>query len=308
MLSAVDLRGELRVELVDPTVGQRPPGAQISLRVGQYVVAVPADAKRPPRPYDPGPAVLVIGGLLMLADWVGLRLPLFGILPQLGLALAGAWWADRQLRLRGTAARPAIMAAAVVVAVSHTALATVTVRAPLNPAGLPSYAVVNSLDMLGLLGGLYWQSLKWAARWLLPAGVGLVLSVGWLLHPMAGNLAYLSLQATWMLPFLLSGLLLAVELERGADRYRRSLASTDASAEAEAFRRGQAAVMDLVRQARAEAHQQLGRLRATLPSELYANAQQRLEEVDRRLEQLTADGGSPWSTTTSSPGTPSPLS
>lgn len=299
MLSGLDLRGQLPVEFDDTSALRRPPGGPVRFRVGKDVLAVPADSRRPPRPYDPGPAVFLIGAGLMLADWVVLRLPLMGVLPQLALALAGTWWADRELRRKGTVARPSILVAAVLVVVSHTAIATATMRAPLNAGGLPNYAVVVSLDVMGLLGGMYWRSVSKAARCLVPAAVVLVLAVGWLLHPNAGNPAYLALQASWLVPFLVSGLRLELELERGAARYSRHLALTDAAAEVDAFRRGQAAVVDLVRQARDEAREQLTSLRATLPRELYANAQDRLKEVDRRLEELTAGDGSSWSTTTS---------
>lgn len=306
MLSGLELRGLVAIEPHHPAIEHRPPGGSIALGVGGLLVAVPADVKRLPRAHDPGPAVFLIGSFLMLADAVGVPLPPWGVLPQLVLALTCSWWADRALRRRGIAARPRVMAGAVVVAVSHTVVATLTMRSPLNAGGMPNYIVPASMDILGLLGGVYWQSLERGARWILPTGVVLVPTLAWLLHPVAGDALYLVLQTGWLLPFLLSGLKLAPVLERGAARYAQSLASTDAAAETVAFLKGQATVIELVRQAWGEAEEQLSRVVDILPVEILDNVRRRLEEVDRRLEQLTV-AGSLLSTTTSSPVRDSPL-
>lgn len=58
-------------------------------------------------------------------------------------------------------------AVAVAVAITYTVLATLGIRRPGNVVGVEPYAVGAGLNLLALLGGIYWRDLGIAARSLL---------------------------------------------------------------------------------------------------------------------------------------------
>lgn len=298
-LSGLALRGILAVDLEDPTTADRPPGGPLRLTVGPHLVEVPADPDRPPRPVDPGPAVFVLGSVLMLGDVVGFPLAFLPVAAPICLGFAGAWWAHLRLRRMGKAAWPAIMGAAVLIAVMYTSCATLALERPLNVAGLENYPVVPGLDLLAVLGAMYWAGLRPAMRWFAVGAAALLLVSTWLLHPIGHHPERVLLQAIGPLAVLVGALPLARELGSASDRYQRKLMDDDGDAEHIAFRRGQDTVIDLVHRARDEAYGRLGVVGATLAPPLAENVRHRLEEVDRRLARLEHRGGSSWSTTTS---------
>jgi hypothetical protein len=151
-LSRLGLRGKVAVDLEDPTINERPPGGLLRLTVGSHLVEVPADRNRPPRLVDPGPAVFVLGSILMLGDVVGYGVAFLPVVAPIGMGFGGAWWAHLRLRRLGKAAWPTIMWVAIIVALLYTAFATASLLQPLNVAGLESYPVVPGLDLLARLG------------------------------------------------------------------------------------------------------------------------------------------------------------
>jgi hypothetical protein len=288
-LAGLGLRGSLDVSLDDPSIPQRLPGGRIRLCVGPHVVELPADPDRPPRRYDPGPVAFLLAALLMLSDVLGGGFRVLALLPAMLLSVAAAVWAHLSLRNRGVSARPRILVVAVVVAVTYVVTAMRGLRVPLGPGGLEIHPVIAPLDLLALLGGMYWRWLRPPVRWIAPAGGGLVVAACWLLHPLAHHPAHLAIQAVWSLHVVVGALQLSRELDVGSARFARELMERDVGTEGAAFRRGQAMVVDLVRQARDEARQRLAEVRASLAPRVASSVEARLDEVDRRLVELEAE-------------------
>ncbi len=299
LLSLLGLRGAVGVELKDPMIADRPPGGPLRLTVGSHLVEVPADPNRAPRPVDPGPAAFVLGSILMLSDVVTYPLAFLPVAPLFCLSLVGAWWAHLSLVHQGRAAWPRIMRAAAGIALAYTCCATLALLRPWNVAGLENYPVVAGLDILAILGAMYWAGLRSTTRWLVVGGAFMVMASSWLLHPVGHHPERVLLQSLQPMSLLVSALPLPRELDSATSRYRRGLITEDCAAEAAEFRRGQATVVDLVRRAREEAYGRLESVRGSLLPQQAENVRQRLEEVDRRLARLGHHGGSSWSMTTS---------
>ena len=298
-LSELALRGRVSVDLVDARVAQRPPGGSIRLLVGEAVVEVPEDPARPPRPRDPGPVALLIAAMLMGADLVGMPLRFLGVVPALVLVLAGAYWAHAEIRRRGTAARPKVMVLASAVAVIYTVLATLSLLRPVNAGGLENYPVVVGLDLLALLGAMYWRDLGAGLRLVVLGAAASLIAVSWALHPLARHAEHLLLTAVWAIPLLVPGMRLAKEVDARAAAHARRVAAEAAEAQAAAFNHGREIVLDLVREAVGEARGSVGAVEATLAPQVAGIARQRLEEVERRLAALNESGASSSSTTIS---------
>lgn len=288
LLDSAALQGQVAVGLENPIPTDQPPGGALRLVVNSQVMEVRGDPSRPPQPYDPGPATFIISAFLMLLDLtdygVGVGIP--AGLTGVSFSLLAAWWAHMRLRQFGMRARKSVMTAAVAVAVTYTAIATLGLRPNPSAAGFGQYAVVPGLDLLGLLGAMYWRYLKTPTRVLVLAGATVVVAIGVLPQSPDTNPFRLMLVAAWALPLLASGLSLADELVAAAQAYRQGLTAHTATAQSAAFRRGQLAVLDLVRQASQEAHERLDSLGDSLPSEVAGHARQQLGEVDRRLGKL----------------------
>lgn len=296
-LSGLVLRGSWSIELADPTVSQRPPGGALVLRLGPHALALPADTKRPPRPFDPSPTAFVLAAFLMVGDMLGFPLRPSAVVPVIVLSLAAAFWAHGRLRRLGTAARPMILAAAMVIALVYATSATTSLVQPVNRGGLEQYPLAASLGLLALLGGMYWDKMALPLRWVPAGGAALVVVLGWVLHPVGHQPEHLLIPIGWTLPVLVCASRLARELTLASGRYSQALIEEDEKEEAAAFRSGRDTVTDLVRQARNEAHGRLAVVAATLPPRLLDNVRRRLEEVDRRLETMVTPGGSSSSTT-----------
>jgi hypothetical protein len=299
LLTQLTLRGTTPVSLTDPTVSSRPPGGPLRLQIGSYRLEVPADPDRPPRPYDPAPAAFAIVTSLMLADMVTLLIAPGAVAIGASLAIAAACWAHIRLRRVGEAARPSIMAVAVGVAVTYTALASLNLERLVNPGGLVNFPVVAALDLLALLGGFYWEYLKSATRLLTVAGAAAVFAEGWFLHRQRHDPLDLILQGVSVLPLLLTTLRLAREINASSGRYTRRLLARQTETNHAAFDEGQTTVIDLVRRAAHEAEARLVAVQGNLAPKLADYSRGKLEEVDRRLQKLTATDGSSSSTTIS---------
>lgn len=289
LLCGVNLRGRVPVELDEPGV-VGPPGQSLRLRVGGMLVEVPADPASPPRRYDPAPVAFLIVAGLMLADFLGYPLRPVAVVVGVSLAVGAAWWSHRRLRGRGLAARRGIVLVAGTVAVVYTIAATLSLVRLVSVGGTENYPVVAALDLLGLLGGMYWHNLNKALRSVLVTAAALVVASSWLAHATPHRPVDLLVTAAWSIPLLLSGLRLARELETGAAVYAHRRLIDDLDACNEAFLGGQRIVAELVARAVVEARQRVSTLGSTLSTEVAETLRRRLEEVDRRLTLARVGG------------------
>lgn len=297
-LSGLGLRGPSLVELSDPAAAQHPPGGPLRLRVGPTALVLPADSKRPPRPFDSSPTAFLLVAFLMVADVVDIPLAPGPVAPVIGVSVAAAFWSHRRLRRHGVAVRPGILLVAVVVAAAYTAAATTGLVRPFNR-GVDHYPLAVGLGLLALLGGMYWERLAPLMRCIAVAGAALVVALGWVLHPVGNHRAHILIPIGWAIPVLVCALRLARELAVASERHAHGLVARDAREQVAAFKAGRSEVISLVRQARDEAHGRLAVVADTLAPQLVGNVRRRLEEVDRRLERIAGPDGSSSLTTTS---------
>jgi hypothetical protein len=285
-LGELNLQGHYRVALDDPDSASRPPGGQFHLHVGEHLVAVPVDPMRPPRAYDPGAASFVLMGLLVLGDVTQMHVPFPASVACLTLFLGAAVWSQRRLGDLGRVARPAILALAAAVAVTSTVVISRTAHQFVNPSGAANYSVVSQLDLLAILAAMYRNTVSRRALLLAAAGAGGVIALAWLFHPGVERPTDLMLAMVWPTCAFLTAWKFSSELDRAVALHARDLAVNDSLADDRSFRSGQNLVVDLVRRARDEAYDQLQMLDATLSPTLFRIAQDRLEEVDTRLQNL----------------------
>lgn len=284
-LDALPLGGVQAVELDEPALPARPPGAGFRLHVAGYSVAVPPDRIRPVQLYDPGPASFVIMGLLAVGDVLQMRVPASAAIACLGLYAVAAAWSHRVLRVVGRSARSAALVVASFVAVVVTVVLSKAARQHVSPAGAAMLPFVAQLDLLAILAGAYRATVSRYALWAAAIAAAVVVGLAWALHPGHHDPTALS-NLVWPSGALLTAWRFSEELDKAVDAHVRDFAANDADADARAFRSGQLAVIDLVRRARDEAHTVLAALEASLPPPLYGAARDRLDEVDLRLGVL----------------------
>ncbi len=299
LLSRLNLTREVLVDLAQPGVGERPPGQAIRLLVNETIVELPADSARPPRPYEPAPVAFFIAAGLVITDLLGLPLHPLGAVPGLVLSLAAIWWADHLLRHRGAVARGPIIVAAGVIAIIHTIAATLSLVHPTKVGGVENYPILAGLDLLGLLGGMYWRTLSRTARSSLVGSAALVVVSCFVAHGPPNDVVQLLVFTTSSIPLLVVGLRLDRELDTRARLYAQQVMADDQDVDTKAFEQGRRIVLDLVSAAVTEARARVNAAASTLLPEDAKILRHRLEEVDRRLDSLMLSTGLSSSTTTS---------
>lgn len=299
-LDKLDPRGSVIVQLGDRERSELLPGAAVRLFVGHAAIDIPSDPRRPPRPYDPGPAAFILIGLLMLADIVGLLVPVAAALAVSSMFLGAAIVGHVLIIRYGDRSHGAMLVITAAVGIIYCAVITLTMHQPVSPAGVEGYPVIPGLDLLAILGALYWRTGGRLGRVAVLVGAPAVLVMAWLLHPLAMRPQDLALTIVWPLGAFLSALRFEVALKDAVEGHRRDVQAEAVSAEMAAFRDGRATVIKLVRQARDDANHQLCDIRRMLLPQMYENVRRRLEEVDRRLDNLTVRGDESCSSTTTS--------
>ena len=299
-LDDLHLHGTVAVRLVDHDA-VRLPGQALRLDVDGRTMLVRSDPGAKPPPFDPCAVTYVYMVVLCMAA----TLEPLGDMP-LPAATAGGLTcvvaglvSHRWIVTRGERARLRVFLLAVAVGTVLTLL-TAFHEQPVTTDGEPLLGFGISLLLLSFLGGFYWRSLA-GMRWILPAAVVGNLVLGLLVYPVPSPISARSVVAS--LAYNLFPLFpcrhLALALERAGGRHNASLEALDEGAVRAAFLAGRESVVGLVREAREDALRQLERLEPRLDAQIAELAANRLEEVDRRLRGIEAQGASSSSTTTS---------
>ena len=294
------------VALDDPSVPLRPPGGAFDLRIGDRTVRVPARRRGPVRAYDPGPLLFALLGLLSVADLLFMHVHLLPALGSLGLFFGAAWWSHHRIRRLGQEARPAILVLAVAVAMTVAAMITVTARSPEGPNGA-SFPIVPGLDLLAIMACMYRSTLSRRVLGVVAVGALCVPGLAWLLHPGSRPLANLVQYLVWPICAFTCAWRYSRELETAVRHHADDVAVDDDMALTQAFLAGRLNVLNLTGQAVEDAARRLGELRSTVGPTLYEHVEQKLREVERRLQALLRlDDVSPSLTTTPSLSTAMP--
>lgn len=300
LLTAADLRGEVKICLDDSRLAQRPPGGPVRLRVGSGVVDVPADRRRSPSPCDPAPLAFVLAAIAMARGVlaIGEHVPVLPTALCIAAAIGAARWSHRRLRRLGLAARPGIVWMAVGLGALHITLASLTMQHFFNPAGMTNYPGMGSFLMLALIGGMYFHSATRLVRFVTLAGAVLLAGLSWFAHQAPQHWLHLLVTLLFPLSLFVTGLRLGRELDAAEREYDRELRAGDEAAAAHAFEDGRRSVVGLAVRAYDEAQAQLTSIAGKMDPADFDVVTSRLKEVDRRLRILTGSVESPSLTIT----------
>jgi hypothetical protein len=286
------LRGTVRVELVAAgSAASRPLGTPLDVVVDGHRLRIPADRAALVRPVDIAP---VTYGLIA-AEMIPMLVPARGGLRPwaAGVAVAccaaAAWWSHRQLARGGAAARPRVLAGAMVVALALTVLASLFVTVASSPDGDVSYSAVG-LMLLAIVGGVYWHGLDRRMTVLLGAVATVLAALMVVLAPGPSSVRSIVCALAFSLIPFPACRHIGRSLAGATRRHQEAAVDEDRQATEEAFAEGQESVLDLVRLARDEARAQLVAVADILEPDVATHVSSRLEEVDQRLERLAAGG------------------
>jgi hypothetical protein len=288
LLDKLGLRGAVRVEAVD-IVEARQPNQPRRLRVGERTLDIPADPSPGLVPFDIGPL-----GFLASSMWFGDTLlpgeidpSVWAVGPGVAAGPLLAIWAHRQVGRRGEAAHVHVLFAALGHALVHAAAATGTMRNTRNPEGIQRFPSLGGINMLVMMVPLYWGDLDRSERVWAIAGMGAILAMGLLLFPGRIQWSHVIAELLWPAAAFYSMATMRSQLELEAKQLSAELADSDVAIVANAFAEGRSYVLGLVSETRYAAHRDLAAVWEQLDERLRAEAARRLNEVDKRLEELT---------------------
>jgi hypothetical protein len=301
-LTHLDLRGDLPVRVRDLNQARQMPGRRVDIVIGDRLVSVPPDAEVTPRSPDFGPIGLLLAAAMYgrMAMPTAERVPLRVVVPLMASTITAAGVAERWLRRRGSAAQGEIQGLGLAISAVATALASRTTRLPFKPSGGQNFPFYSTLTMPMIVYAFLHQDLSPRMRRLMPVGFAVIAAGGWVLAPRPRQFGQFLLALTWPLSGLLSGLRVSLASRDDARRLADTLHATEQAAVDAAYANGTSSVIRLARAAYIDARAHLEDHRAKLDPDLIRIAEERLTEVHRCLDQLTAATGSPSSMTTRS--------
>jgi hypothetical protein len=286
-LDALDLRGRVPVEVVDPDEARQPDTPR-RLRVGGAMVSVPGDRVRGLTPIDVGPMGFVVGAMWCLdtlssgnsgsSPWAVTPVVVGG----LGLAA----WSNRQVEQYGSSAHRRIIAGGFAMAVAQTVASTATMSRTRARNGMQRFPFLAGVDMLGLMLPLYFDEFSPTERRVIVAGLIGVVGLGLLLMPEPTIWAHLVSELLWSGAAALSITGLGDGLSEDAERLNLVLSEADDAAIVAAFADGRSFVVSMVAEARDAVRRTFEETRARMMPSVSAEIERRLDEMRSRLDRL----------------------
>ena len=201
-------------------------------------------------------------------------------------ALILARWAYRLIDTKGVAAHSEIIQAAVWWSVLQAAASTSAARQLVTLEGDDTFPAVAGLTMLAMMLPVYWDDLGTAERASALGATVATAALGLWLRRKPVRWERIAGELIWLGAASLSVLKVRRSLERDAARQGAKLAERDEDERRSAYNKGRSFVIGLVTQERNEARRVFCSLRDELPSDIAAEAERRLAEIDKRLELL----------------------
>ena len=308
-LEHLPLRGVVDVAVVgDEHLQYRTPGQALELRIGHATLLLAADhTHRPSPPFDPAPICFIYAAVLAWHDIFpnSAHMPLPLVAAVSTAYLVCALWAHRVLLRRGQRARPTIVMVMVAIGAAYGLAGLLTmglIRSPVDHG--PFVVTAGTIIAPAIVAGFYWPTLATYRRIPLVA-MAFVLVVAELTisraHP---GLWQIAVAEVWPMGAFLSCLGMGHALERSAASFDQALRAQANEDKHQRYVEGWNSVVDLVSQARDDAHTALNQRAADLPHRHRAELSRRLERIDSCLIQLRSEW--PSSMTTKSPATDSP--
>jgi hypothetical protein len=287
-LDELDLRGTVNVSAVD-IIEARQPNQPRRLWIGNHTLDVPPDLRPGLVPFDVGPL-----GFLASSMWFADTLLPGGCDPSAWAvgpgAAAGplmALWAHRQVARRGEEAHARVLFAALAHALVHSAAATGTMKRARNSEGIQRYPFLGGINMLAMMTPLYWGDLDSGQRVLAIIGLGAIVVVGLLLMPEPIQWSHLAAELLWPAAAFYSVATMRSQLESETTRLSDELEESDMATMANAFAEGRSYVLGLVSETRYAARRSFVAVRNELDERIADEVARRLDEVDKRLEELS---------------------
>ncbi len=287
-LDELALRGTVKVAAVD-VVEARQPNQPRRLGVGDRTLDIPPDWRPGLVPFDVGPL-----GFLASSMWFAdTLLPgeieprVWAVAPAAAVGPLLAIWAHRQVARQGEAAHARVLFAALGHCLVHAAASTGTMRNTRNPEGIQRFPFLGGINMVAMMMPLYWDDLDGTEQVLAVAGIGTILAVGLLLHPERIQWSHFIAELLWPAAAFYSMATMRSQLESETKRLSAELEEDDKSIVANAFAEGRSYVLGLVSETRYAARREFAAVGAQLDERISAEAARRLDEVDKRLEELS---------------------
>lgn len=141
--------------------------------------------------------------------------------------------------------------------------------------------------MLAMMVPLYWGDLDSSQQVLAVAAIAAIFAVGLFLLPERIQWSHFIAELLWPAAAFYSMVTMRSQLESEARRLSAELENNDQGIAANAFIEGRSYVLGLVSETRYAAHREFAAVRGQLDERISAEVARRLDEVDKRLEELS---------------------
>jgi hypothetical protein len=287
-LDGLAMRGTMKVTATDIAEARRPNRPR-RLLIGEHRIDIPADPQPGLVPFDVGPL-----GFLASSLWFADTLSpgeiepspwLVGPIAAAGLPLA--IWSHREVTRRGESAHARVLFTAIGHALVHAAASTGTMRNARNPEGIQRFPSLGGINMLAMMVPLYWGDLDSTERLIVIVGIAAICSVGLFLFPERIQWSHFIAELLWPTAAFYSTVTMRSQLESEAKRLSAELEKDDRAIIANAFAEGRSYVLGLVSETRYAARRDFAAAGEQLDERISAEITRRLDEVDKRLEELS---------------------
>ena len=287
-LDDLALRGTLKVAVVDIAEAHQPNQPR-RLVVGEHTLEIPADPHPGLVPFDVGPL-----GFLASSMWFADTLLPGGCDPRPWAVGPGAAigpllaiWAHREVVRRGESAHGRVLFAALAHGLVHTAASTGTMQTIESPEGIQRFPFLGGINMVALMMPLYWNDLDTAQRVVAVTGVVAILTLGLLLFPERIQWSHFVAELLWPAAAFYSMSTMRSQLASDALELSAELEKEDRRALANALAEGRSYVLGLASETRYAARRDFATLKEQMDGRISAEVERRLDEVDKRLEELS---------------------
>ena len=288
VLDGLPLRGSVGVAAIDLDEA-RQPNRPRRLLVGNSIIEIPADPRPDLVPFDVGPL-----GFLASSMWFADNLfpgecepNVWAVIPTIAAGPLLAIWAHRAVAKRGEAAHAQVLLAAIAHALVHGAASTTTMGNTTNPEGVQRFPSLGGINMLAMMMPLYWGDLDAFQQVLAILGVGAILATGLALFPERIQWSHYLAELVWPAAAYFSTATMRSQLQADAKRLSNDVRENDTNVLTRAFADGRSFVLELASAARYEAHRDFAAVGPQLDERINAEVRRRLDEVDKRLEELS---------------------
>ena len=288
--SALDellLRGTVAVAVVDDAEA-RQPNQPRRLLINGRPLDVPADPRPGLVPFDVGPL-----GFLASSMWFADTLFPGECEPRAWavgpVAAAGpflAMWAHRAVARRGEEAHARVLFVALGHSLLHAVASTGTMRNLRNPEGIQRFPFLGGINMIAMMMPLYWLDLDTTQRAIAVVAIAFILGVGLVLFPEPIDWSHFVAELLWPAAAFYSMSTVRSQLAVDAKWLDDDLEAAAQGTLDNAFAEGRSYVLGLASETRYGAHRDFAVAREHLDERLSAEVERRLDEVDKRLEEL----------------------